>query len=119
MIANQDIRQARKTPQELMDFDDDPYEPGQLFHGYVIGHEEWQTFQKEIQHLEQEHLQIRVALHDTEMARRTDPGNEDLQARLEYLKQRLEELEQQAPWLASGLPIEYALWGMPFSCPSS
>ena len=75
--------------------------------------EGWQTFRKEAQHLEKEHLEIRVALRDAEAALRADPGNEDLKARVVGFKKRLEELDRQVPWISSDVPLEILLWGVP------
>lgn len=81
--------------------------------GALVDEEEWRTFRKEAQHLEQEHLETRVALRDAGAALRADPGNEELKARVEELKERLEELDRQAPWISADVPVEIALWGVP------
>lgn len=75
--------------------------------------EEWQTFRKEAQELEEEHLEIRVALRDSEAGLQADPGNKELRARVEELKKRLEQLDRQAPWISSDIPVEVLLWGVP------
>ena len=75
--------------------------------------EEWQNFRKEAQDIEQEHLRLRVALRDAEAALRTDPGSEDLQARVQELKKKLEEMEKKAPWISAEYPLEVLLWGVP------
>lgn len=75
--------------------------------------EELQTFRKQAQELDQKHLEIRVALQDAEAALRGNPGNADLKSQIEDLKKRLEELNRQAPWLCSDVPIEILLWGVP------
>ncbi len=75
--------------------------------------EEYQTFRKKDQPLEMVYLEIRVALNDAEAALQANPGNEDLEARLEVLKKRLAVLEQEAPWLTFDYPVEYMLWGPP------
>ncbi len=75
--------------------------------------EGWQTFRKETEQVAQEHLQTRVALRDAEAALQDDPRNEDLKARVEGLKKRLEELNRQCPWISSGVPVEILLWGVP------
>lgn len=81
--------------------------------GMLVDEEEWRTFRQEAQYLEKEHLETRVALRDAEAALRADPGNEELKAQVEELKSWLEELDRQAPWLTSDVPVEMALWGMP------
>ncbi len=75
--------------------------------------EKWRALQEEAMHIEKEHLEVRVALRDTESALRADPGNEHLQARVVELKRRLDELERQAPWISSVFPYEITLWGVP------
>ena len=81
--------------------------------GALVKKEEWQTFRKEAQHLEKEHLETRVALRDVEAALRADPENENLKARVEELKKRLGELDREAPWISSDVSVEIALWGVP------
>ncbi len=75
--------------------------------------EGWQTFRREAQQVEKEHLEIRVALRDAEAGLRANPGDEALKARVEELKNKLEELNKQFPWLSSGVPVEILLWGVP------
>ncbi len=75
--------------------------------------EEWQTFRKGAQELEKKHLEIRVALRDAEAGFRANPGDEALEARVKELRKRLEELDKQFPWLASDVPVEILLWGVP------
>ena len=58
-------------------------------------------------------FQARILVRDAEKALQAEPGNEYNQAKVRYLKMRLKDLEEQAPWLVSGLMIEYGLWGMP------
>ena len=80
---------------------------------YDEADELWQTFRKETQPLEREYLEIRVLLRDAEIALRAEPENEHLNARVKYLKKRLEELEKKAPWIFSDTPWEVLLWGVP------
>ncbi len=75
--------------------------------------EEWQTFRKDAQQLEKEHLEIRTALRDAQAGLQANPGDEALKARVEELKKRLEELNKQFPWLSSDVPVEILLWGVP------
>lgn len=77
---------------------------------------QWESFRKEALPLEKEHLELRVLLRDAEEALRADPGNENLKARVEYLKKRLEELDRKAPWISSDIAIEELLWGGVFGC---
>lgn len=74
--------------------------------------EEWRAFREEAQYLEREHLEFRKALRDAEAALRADPGNANLEARVEELKKGLEEIERRAPWLSSAIPMEVQLWGI-------
>ncbi|MGH7774024.1 MAG: hypothetical protein ACREQA_17510 [Candidatus Binatia bacterium] len=78
--------------------------------------EEWQAFRKMAQPLENEHLELRAALRDTEAALRANPENENLKARMKYLKKRLEDLDKQAPWISSDSPWEILLWGGTWGC---
>ena len=73
----------------------------------------WQAFRQEGRGIEREHLEIRTALRDAEMALRTNPEDEYLKARAKYLRKRLEELDKQAPWISSDVPTEVLLWGVP------
>lgn len=75
--------------------------------------EEWRTFRERALPLEQEHLQVRVALRDAGAALSADSANEDLQARVAELKKRLADLDRQAPWISSEVPVEVLLWGVP------
>ena len=53
-------------------------------------------------------------MRDAEAALRADPRNEDLKARVDNLRKRLEELNEQAPWISSSDDaVEIALWGVP------
>lgn len=77
--------------------------------------EEFQAFRKETRRVEKEYLELRVLLRDTEAALRSDPENDELKARVEYLKKRLKDLEKRFSWLtsSSGMPKEVELWGTP------
>jgi hypothetical protein len=75
--------------------------------------EDYQSFRKKALPLEREYLEIRTILREAERALRAEPENEYNQAKVRYLKMRLKDLEEQAPWLVSGLMIEYGLWGGP------
>src|SRR3989304_10563727 len=68
---------------------------------YDEAEESWADFRRTALPLEREHLEIRVVLRDAHAALRADPGNEHLTARVEYLGKRLQDLENQAPWLAA------------------
>lgn len=75
--------------------------------------EDYKNFRKKALPVEKEYLELRVLLRDAEEALRDDPEDEYNQAKVRYLKKRLKDLEEQAPWLVSGLLQEYGLWGVP------
>jgi hypothetical protein len=75
--------------------------------------EDYRNFREKAISLEREYLELRTILRDAEKALRGEPENEYNQAKVRYLKKRLKDLEEQAPWLVSGLMIEYGLWGGP------
>jgi hypothetical protein len=75
--------------------------------------EQWQAFREEARPIEREYLELRKALRDAEEALRAEPGDEHRNARVDYLRRRLSELEKQAPWLTSETPPEILLWGVP------
>ena len=75
--------------------------------------EDYQAFRKEAQTMEKEYLELRQHLQAAETDLKADPENEQFQAKVRYLSKRIKGLEEKAPWLASGLMIEYALWGVP------
>lgn len=74
---------------------------------------EYQAFKEERSRLEREYLEYRGLLRDAEAALLKNPEDDNLKARVNYLRKRLKDLEKQGPWLASELPFEYALWGPP------
>jgi hypothetical protein len=75
--------------------------------------EDYKTFRKEARALEREYLELRQLLQAAENNLAAAPADENLQAKVSYLKKRIKGLEEKAPWLTSGLMIEYALWGVP------
>jgi len=75
--------------------------------------EPWHAFRKEAASIEQEYLEIRKILRDAEEALRADPGDENRNAAVKYLRRRMSELEKTAPWLTSETPVEVLLWGVP------
>jgi hypothetical protein len=75
--------------------------------------EDYQNFRKEAQALEREYLELRQLLRAAEDNLKADPDDENFQAKVRYLTKRIKGLEEKAPWLASGLMLEYALWGVP------
>jgi hypothetical protein len=75
--------------------------------------EDYKNFRKQALPVEREYLELRVLLRDAEKVLRDEPENEYNQAKVRYLKNRLKDLEEQYPWLVSGLLPEYGLWGVP------
>jgi hypothetical protein len=75
--------------------------------------EDYKNFRQKALPLEREYLELRVLLRDAEKVLRDEPENDYNQAKVRYLKNRLKDLEEQAPWLVSGLLPEYGLWGVP------
>jgi hypothetical protein len=75
--------------------------------------EDYKTFRQEARALEREYLELRKLLHAAEKNLTAEPDNENFQAKVRYLTKRIKGLEAKAPWLASGLLIEFALWGVP------
>jgi hypothetical protein len=79
------------------------------------GDVDWQlerlsNFHKEHQHVEREHLELRVLLRDAEAALRAEPEDGDMRVRVYYLKRRLKDLEGRHPWITSDKPPEIAFW---------
>jgi hypothetical protein len=75
--------------------------------------EDYKIFRKETQALEQEYLEVRKLLAEAENNLKAESDNENFQAKVRYLTGRIKGLEEKAPWLTSGLMLEYALWGTP------
>ena len=70
-------------------------------------------FRKEVQHVEQEYLELRTVLRDAEAALRADPEDGEMRVRIHYLKGRIEHLEKRHPWLVSRKAPEIAFWAPP------
>ena len=68
------------------------------------------TFHRDYQHVEREYHELRILLRDAEAALRGDPEHPVMQMRVHYLENRLAELQDRYPWIASGKPPEVALW---------
>jgi hypothetical protein len=95
-----DEKERLVMDKELMWFFDEPSE-------------DYQNFRKEAQALEKEYLELRRLLQEAEKNLKAEPGNADLRVKVDYLAKRIKGLEEKFPWLASGLMLEYALWGTP------
>jgi polyhydroxyalkanoate synthesis regulator phasin len=70
-------------------------------------------FRREVQHVEQEYLELRILLRDAEATLRADPEDGEILVKVSYLKKRLEDLERRHPWIASGKAREIGLWAPP------
>jgi len=55
---------------------------------------EYEIVKDDIRRLDIAHLQLRKKLKETEAALRSDPANEELQARIDGLKKTLKEMEK-------------------------
>lgn len=75
--------------------------------------EDYQNFRQEAQALEREYLELRQLLHRATKDLEGAPDNDNFQAKVKYLTKRIQDLEEKAPWLTSGLLLEHALWGVP------
>ena len=75
--------------------------------------EDYKTFRKEALAIEKEHMELRTLLAEAENNLKAAPDNENFQANVSHLTGRIKRLEEKAPWLTSGLMVEYALWGTP------
>ena len=75
--------------------------------------DDYKEFRQKAQALEREYLELRQLLRRAEENLQADPDNEDFQAKVDYLTKRIKGLEEKAPWLTTGLMMEYALGGVP------
>ena len=67
-------------------------------------------YRRKVQHLEREYLELRVRLRDAEADLRSDSQNHELKSQIKYLKDRLKDLENRYPWIATGRPAEIPSW---------
>jgi len=63
-------------------------------------------YRKGVQHVEREYLDLRVRLRDAEADLRSDSQNQKLKERVDYLKNRLQDLESRYSWISTGRPSE-------------
>jgi hypothetical protein len=75
--------------------------------------EEYRQVRKFVKGLEQEYLELRQLLKETQERLQTQTVDVELEARVKYLKKRITDLEKKFPWLISEQVLEYALWGVP------
>jgi cell division protein FtsB len=79
---------------------------------YVLFRIAWQH-RHSIQHLEREYLDLRVQLRDAEADLRSDAQNQELTARVDYLKSRIKDFENKYTWISTGRAAEIPFWVMP------
>jgi hypothetical protein len=72
---------------------------------------QFDDFRLKKQPLEAAYLKLRTELEEAKRGLRGDPDNGALKSRVEDLKQRTRELEEEAPWLKAEVPVEMTLWG--------
>jgi uncharacterized coiled-coil DUF342 family protein len=75
--------------------------------------EEYQIFRRKDQPLLLEYEKLLKALHTAEVALQEQPGDQEREARVSEIKEKVAALEQRAPWLTFDYPVEYLLWGPP------
>ena len=72
--------------------------------------EEIYKFRCENKHIEREYLELRILLQKAEAELRNNPDNQEFQAKVQYLKKRLDEIEKSNSWISSAKSREIALW---------
>jgi hypothetical protein len=72
--------------------------------------EEYLAVREEVLRLEREYHELRVVLHEAEVALRDNPEDEYLLAKVRYCRKRLKDLEAKGPRLAADCPIEVSLF---------
>jgi len=75
--------------------------------------EEFREVRKNIQGVEQEYLELRQLLKETEDRLQNQKNDVETQARARYLKGRITQLEKKFFWLVTEQVLEYSLWGVP------
>jgi septal ring factor EnvC (AmiA/AmiB activator) len=75
--------------------------------------EDFQSLRREIKRFENEYLDLRTQLRDTEADLRSDPDNEYLKAKVKYLNKRQKDIEKKSPRFADDHPLEISLFGPP------
>lgn len=68
---------------------------------------------RSVQHIEREYLDLRIRLRDAEADLRSEPQNQELKSRADYLKDRVKDLESTYSWVATGRPTEIPFWITP------
>jgi thioredoxin-like negative regulator of GroEL len=75
--------------------------------------DEYRRFREQNQPLILEYERTRRALAAAEEVLAQHPEDREAEARIAGLREKLEALERQAPWLKLDYPLEYLLWGPP------
>lgn len=63
-------------------------------------------YRRRIQHIEREYLDLRIRLRDAEADLRLESQNRELKTQVDYLKNRLNDLESRYPWVTKGRQSE-------------
>jgi|GEM_PF-596848 len=63
-------------------------------------------YRRSVQHIEREYLDLRIRLRDAEADLRLESQNRELRTQVDYLKNRLNDLENRYPWVTTGRPSE-------------
>ena len=63
-------------------------------------------YRRRVQYIEREYLDLRIRLRDAEADLRLDSQNQELNAQIEYLKSRLNDLESRYLWITTGRSSE-------------
>ena len=79
---------------------------------YILFRRAWH-YRNSVQHIEREYLDLRIRLRDAEADLRSDSQNQELIARVDYLRSRLKDFESRYPWVSTGRPSEIPFWVMP------
>ena len=79
---------------------------------HIIFRKVWH-YRNSVQHLEREYLDLRIRLRDAEADLRSDPQNSDLMDQVDYLKNRIKDLENRYTWISTGRPAEIPFWVLP------
>ena len=63
-------------------------------------------YRRRVQYIEREYLDLRIRLRDAEADLRLESQNRELKTQVDYLKNRLNDLESRYPWVITGRPSE-------------
>ncbi|MBU0985777.1 MAG: hypothetical protein KKH68_00875 [Proteobacteria bacterium] len=63
-------------------------------------------YRNKVQYIEREYLDLRIQLRDAEADFRSDSQNQELKERVNYLKNRMQDLEKRYTWITTGSPSE-------------